>query len=287
MNLDRIVWLAVLLGLVGPTRAGAASSANVKPSLMVEQTSIRPGESFWLGIRLQMAPGWHTYWKNPGDSGLPTRISWTLPAGISAGSIVWPLPSRMPSGPLMSYGYAGDVLLLVRMTPAATIPTGPTTLAARVDWLECEEACLPGRADLTLDLQVRPEPPAINTDAAVLFAATRRRLPVRPSDWHLTAHAAPSAIALLVTPPASLAEVASEAYFFAEDAEVVDYAARQPVIRTRSGIRLDLARAPNANQPAIALRGVLVLGTGSESRAIQIDLPVRSEPVPTQDYPAP
>ncbi|MGH9886217.1 MAG: protein-disulfide reductase DsbD domain-containing protein, partial [bacterium] len=135
--------------LTVPAILHAAPSRNVRATLVTEAASIQPGQPFQVGLRLEMAPEWHTYWKNPGDSGLATRIRWTLPEGWSAGPLQWPIPQRIAAGPLMSFGYEHAVFLLTEMTPPRGVASGTTVrIAARADWLECKEACLPGRADL-------------------------------------------------------------------------------------------------------------------------------------------
>ena len=108
-----------------------------------------------MALRLKAIPGWHTYWRNPGDSGEPTRIEWRLPRGFSAGEIEWPVPSRIPVGPLMNFGYHGEVLLLTRLVPPADLPAGrPVTLRAKANWLVCEVKCIQEEAELTLTLPV-------------------------------------------------------------------------------------------------------------------------------------
>ena len=169
------VWVLALAaqGMVGP--AGAAGTPpnptasppapqseagpRVRVELVAERLGIEPGGSFWLGLRQQIAPGWHTYWENPGDSGEPASIDWSLPPGFSAGPIVWPHPERIPAGPFMSYGYEGEVLLLTRVTaPAGLVPGTPVTLRARARWLVCEKECIPEEAALDLTLPVASGP---------------------------------------------------------------------------------------------------------------------------------
>jgi thiol:disulfide interchange protein DsbD len=169
----------VLTLAVGSSRALAQSppGRHTKASLLSETDAVRPGQPLTVGIRLQMEDGWHTYWQNPGDSGLPTRVKWDLPAGFAAGEIQWPFPIRFRSGPLVNYGYEHEVLLPVEIRVPASVPAYPVRIAARVDWLECQEACLPGRAELSLSLPVRPAaPPGAH---AAVFAKARRRLPRR------------------------------------------------------------------------------------------------------------
>jgi thiol:disulfide interchange protein DsbD len=247
-----------------------AGSAHVTATLEREHESARPGTAFWVGLRLRMAPGWHTYWKNPGDSGLPTRIAWTLPEGFRAGPIFWPQPERMPAGPVMSYGYAGEVLLLTEVTPPSSMTAGTeATLAARVSWLECREACLPGKADLRLSVSIRAEAPRLSS-ASSAFAATRRRLPEPGAAWTPRAAAEKDRFTLGFRPPAG-ARV-KDAYFFAEEPEVVEYAAAQPLRARADGYEVGLRRATNGPRLPAGLRGVLVVWPDrGEPRALEID----------------
>lgn len=102
---------------------------------------------------------WHTYWKNPGDSGLGTKLTWTLPEGFTAGPIVWPYPRLIPTPPLASYGYDHQALLLVQITPPAQLAAGEVTLRAKASRLMCMDVCIPGKAEVSLTLPVRNETP--------------------------------------------------------------------------------------------------------------------------------
>ncbi len=245
----------------------APKARHTKVSLLAENDAVQPGRPLTLGIRLQMEPGWHTYWRNPGDSGLPTRVRWTLPAGFEAGEIGWPYPIRFPSGPLMNYGYAHEVLLPVeiRVPPA---PDGREVhLAARVDWLECQEVCLPGKEEVSLTLPVRanvhPGP-----DAAA-FADARARLPRSDPGWRFSASRTGEAFSLAVHPARGTA--LADAYFFATTRQLLDYAKPQALERTKAGYRLLLGRDPNG-KAADRLAGVLVVTARGGSRALAVDI---------------
>ena len=106
------VLLAALILLASGAIAAPVRTPHVEAELVAGSTAIEPGKPLTVALRLKMAPGWHTYWRNPGDSGLPTQLSWKLPAGYTAGAIQWPAPERLPAGPLMNFGYEGEVLLL-------------------------------------------------------------------------------------------------------------------------------------------------------------------------------
>jgi thiol:disulfide interchange protein DsbD len=217
-----------------------------------------------------MAEGWHTYWKNPADSGLPTRMAWRLPEGFRAGPLQWPLPRRIAAPPLMSYGYEGEVLLPVEITPPPALsPGSEVRLTGRVDWLECQEACIPGRAELELVLPVRAEAPRPAPATATLFRATRGLLPVPARGWDLKAAAAPGVLALSFRAP----QAPAGAYFFSDKPLVVEYPSPQTLRRVSGGHRLDITRA--ANGPALShLTGVLLVEGGAAPLAVEVDVPV-------------
>jgi len=106
-------------------------------------------------LQITHAPDWHTYWKNPGDSGLATELAWTLPAGVQAGAIAWPAPRKFPIGPLANYGYEGTVLLPVPVTLAPTYAGGPLEVKLQASWLVCRKECIPEEGALTLRIPVR------------------------------------------------------------------------------------------------------------------------------------
>jgi thiol:disulfide interchange protein DsbD len=242
--------------------AAPAPSRHVQAQLVSAVESIRAGEPFQVGLHLRMAPEWHTYWKNPGDSGLPTRLTWKLPEGFSAAPIEWPLPKTFTQGPVTSYGYADEVLLPVAITPPASIAAGTSvTLAARADWLECREACLPGRSELSLVLPVRPEAPRPSAQWGPAFADAR--------GWAFQTRETPDRIVLVIRPPRAQTEI-RQAYFFPDRGQVIDHAAPQSLARVSGGYRLEMTPAPNAARP-LALEGVLVTEGSGGSAAVRVD----------------
>lgn len=170
------VFLALAL-LVHAPRASAASSAvtgHARAELLAHAPDgLKPGAEVWLGLRLQHEAGWHTYWLNAGDSGLPTTLAWTLPPGFTAGDIAWPTPKQLPLGPLMNYGYEGDLLLPVRLRVPADYQGGPVPVRLRADWLICQETCIPEFAEL--DAELAPAPASAH---AALFERARAAAPV-------------------------------------------------------------------------------------------------------------
>src|SRR5262245_55859146 len=137
--------------------AGSALAANTSARLILSQAAARPGETVWAGVHLRMAPSWHTYWENGGDSGAATKIDWTLPAGITAVDILWPVPEKFSSAGLITYVYHLEVLLIVPLTIAPSAPPGTVELKAKASWLECAELCVPGNAQVSAKLTIGSE----------------------------------------------------------------------------------------------------------------------------------
>ena len=120
MRAKFLIWLAALLTLV----AWSASAATTQVTLVLPVDTAKPGDTVLAGIHMRMNPHWHTYWKNPGDAGEATSIQWNLPRGIAAGEIEWPLPNKIVTGPVITYGYDDEVVLLVPLKLDANLAPG-------------------------------------------------------------------------------------------------------------------------------------------------------------------
>ena len=169
---------SLLLALVPICGAAAPAAVVTTPQVRAELVAHAPdgvaaGKPLWLGLKIEHQPHWHTYWKNPGDSGLPTTLQWTLPPGVSAGDIQWPTPVRLPIGPLMNYGYEGTLLLPVSLTVPAGFQENTLQVKLRADWLVCKDVCIPEGGDFTLQLPAQ----AATGGHAALFASARAALP--------------------------------------------------------------------------------------------------------------
>ena len=170
MNMRIAVIGIACAGLAAFTAPAAAQTATALPAfgnsfaahhtqakLILSADTAKPGDTILAGVDLKMEPGWHTYWKNPGDAGEATEIKWSLPPGITAGEIQWPLPEKLPPAEVTTYGYENEVLLLVPLTLASNLPAGPLNLAAKVSWLECKESCIPASSDVQTRLNIGSE----------------------------------------------------------------------------------------------------------------------------------
>ena len=253
---------AVLAGGAGTAIAKAVQTEHVEAELVAERTAAEPGKPLRVGLRLKMDAHWHTYWRNPGDTGLPTTMQWQLPAGFQAGDIEWPAPQRIDVGPFASYGYEGEVVLPVLLTaPAGLAPGTSVRLKARAEWLVCREQCIPGGADLELEMQSaagsEPDP-----RWAGLFARAQSDLPRATGDWHWSAYKTGGRLDLVWLPPAGSA-APSRVQFFPYAEAVIEPAARQALYRLPDGrLRMSLIVSKQLTQMPANIDGVLTTASG-------------------------
>jgi thiol:disulfide interchange protein len=191
--------LLFFLGIISPVFAQEVYQAHTHVRLVSEQNAVVPGRTFWVGLDVIPDDGWHVYWKNPGDAGLPLRIKWQLPSGIKAGDIYWPYPKRINEGPLTSFVYEHEVFLLVPITVDKNFqPSKNVNLHARVTWLACKSECILGRAELNLSLPVETNISGVTFNSfKALFDQTRRNLPSHEGIDHAV-QTAPVRVPILV-----------------------------------------------------------------------------------------
>jgi thiol:disulfide interchange protein DsbD len=229
--------------------------------LVAAYSSLTPGAQVQIALRQDLKDGWHTYWRNPGDSGEATSLQWTLPQGYTVSDIQWPAPMRIATGPLMNFGYEGTVLLPMVLTVPEDAPLGSTvTLTADVSWLVCKDICIPENGRVSLNLPVTPtlDMPAAQHKA---IAAALARVPVTDpaieARWtrvgehvHLSVH-----IPNLGTP--------KQAVFFPYDGALITHAATQTMTYGPQGLSLDLTPGYTLKKPSFKapITGVLQLGT--------------------------
>jgi DsbC/DsbD-like thiol-disulfide interchange protein/cytochrome c biogenesis protein CcdA len=172
--------LALLTLIAAPTHAQKAPANPdnlVKIRLVPERPSVKPGEDIRIAIEQTITPGWHTYWRNPGDSGTAPRVKWALPSGFEAGEIEWPVPEPLPYGPLTNYGYEFSVTLLQTLKAPETLPDGPITLEADVEVLVCKEECIPEYGTYALTLNDPAAPAQSTLDFTQAEAALPQKMP--------------------------------------------------------------------------------------------------------------
>ena len=255
---------ALLLILIGcwcwPAAAlesAPVASARATASLVSEVDSVAAGRPFRIGLRLRLAPGWHTYWQNPGDAGVPPDLDLDLPPGATVSPIDWPVPGRVAEGALMTYAYTGEVLLPVTITPAPG--SGGMIVKAHANWLVCRDICVPEEGDFSLDLAAGAGLPSAQ---APLFAAFDRQAP-RASPWHAVVGGDGT---LLVQGPELSPATVADAWFIPDAAGAIRDGAAQPLTVWQGGFTLAL-RPGKAFRPEDGLSGILSIRdrTGQET----------------------
>ncbi|MDE3115389.1 MAG: thioredoxin family protein [Pseudomonadota bacterium] len=205
--------LALLALAARPAAAQLDQSPRVAARLVAESGEIAPGGTVAVALEEVIRPGWHTYWINPGDAGLPSALQWQLPAGWKADAIAWPYPKRLAVGPVMDYGYEGTVWLLTAVTaPADARPGDVLTLKAQGSWLVCKEICIPEDAALILPLTVSAHPAAPYATLADQFAAARAKLPTA-SPWPVRFARGQSLDLFIAAPSLAVAHPREAAFF--------------------------------------------------------------------------
>ncbi len=263
--------------LVGTASAGPVNSGHLEAELVTQDAGAVPGATIYVALRQKIQPGWHTYWRNPGDAGDATKIVWTLPTGWTAGEIVWPTPEKSRVGPLLDYAYTGEVLLPVPITVPADAKVGSTvTLKAAAAFLVCEQICVPEDAVVTLDLPIVAGAPSPDPKWG---AAVTKALADAPKAAGLKAvfKLDGKVLKLAVTGgPLKGADMAG-AYFYPYSGKVIDHAAEQLIERGPEGLTLSLTPGYDftAGTPPTELAGVLALkGQAYEVTATAGDPPV-------------
>jgi len=261
----------------------------VEARLVSEVESIKPGTQFCVALCLRMEEGWHTYWKNPGESGLPTSIEWDLPEGFIAGDIQWPYPNRFETSGVISFGYEGEVLLLIHFKAPVALKSGMLMrLSAGVDWLACKEECVPGQADLSIELPVREQDPKTDGRWRESFARTRENLPKLFQQWKISAALDEEKIVIQVLPSFSFYRQMADILFFPEQEGIVEYSEPQDVQNFNREYVVEIKRSKIAGTIPNRLKGVLYSSQGwdnlGQNLALRVDVPLhRMKSIPKKE----
>lgn len=274
-------WLAALLLAVSFCSASARAMESVPAvskrtiaSLVSDADNVSPDGTIRLGLRLIQAPGWHTYWRNPGDAGVPAELAFELPPGVTASPVAWPTPQRVSEGPITTFAYTGELLLPVTVHS----PSGALPVTLRASWLVCAAICVPEEAVFTLSIPAGTGAPS---PQAGLFAHAAERTP-RPSPW--PARIDPAGVLRLTGPDLGPTAV-SDAWFAPYQPGRIDLAAPQQLELGEGVLSLGLKPiGPVAPLPVAPMSGVLVL---RDPAGRQSAFDVLAEPGPAVAAPPP
>lgn len=231
-------------------------SPIVKTQLVVNAPASMSANTALAGVQFTIPEHWHIYWLNPGDSGLTTSYQWTLPAGITASEILWPVPERLDVSTLTNYGYSNQVTLPVTLTAQGALQG---EIAVKASWLVCKDVCIPESATLTATLPVQTD------NAAAILQAARNAVPQQS----LSATYSATHDAVTLTVPVADATQVTKAYFFPIDDGIIANNAPQEMTVQNDAIRLSLKRGSAEAVPT--WKGVLVLTRGTLATSYQLD----------------
>ncbi|MGO9546449.1 MAG: protein-disulfide reductase DsbD family protein [Rhodomicrobium sp.] len=258
-NLQITSVLAILLTAFGwgnVMAAGQSPHRHVAADLIAGTTAAAPGKTLTVAVRERLEPGWHTYWVNPGDSGEPTSVEWSLANGLTAGPILWPIPHSIAVGPLVEYGYDDEVLLLTEIHVPEQA-AGSITLSAKVAYLVCKDICVPEETHVQLTLPVANEPAPSEFAGLLVKAKTALPQPL-PGTASYAANPGKGALRLTVSAGPGLFQGVDEARFFPLTWGTVSNPAAQPMTISKEQLLLDLEQGDTKETPD-TLEGLLVL----------------------------
>jgi thiol:disulfide interchange protein DsbD len=279
----------VMVCFAGVARAEIDTrGAAIRLELIAEVRSIQPGQPFRVGLRIHHEPGWHTYWRQPGIVGVPVTLTWTLPAGFSAGPIQWPAPERVKMGALTAWGFEKDVLLMVDITPPAQLAPGSTVpLRAKGAWMACARTCHPGWGDFEISLPVQDGAvPDRAPEHRPLFTAATEALPRELLGWEATVRTgADGKHRLRLQPSQAGIAVPAQAnwYFYPYTPHVHSDEPQKVALLPGGGVELTLSPFPIPEPPADRLEGVIecsALPPGSPRGVFVIHAPWKRHPLP-------
>lgn len=255
--------LAALFASVSPTMAqSVAVTDHARSSLFAEMTGIAPGGTVRLALHQALEHGWHVYWKNPGDSGLPLETDWTAPQGAEVSPVEYPTPERIEIGPLVNYGHEGEPVFIATLTAPLDAAIGSSiNVGLEATWLICAEICVPETGVFSLSLPVVATPD-VNIDAAAVFSAADASRP-RPARAAFRVH--DGALSIRAE---GIGADATGAYFFPEADNVFAPSAPQRFERREDGLVLTVS-AKEFDRPVLI--GVLLVETAEGAKGFAID----------------
>jgi thiol:disulfide interchange protein/DsbC/DsbD-like thiol-disulfide interchange protein len=259
--------LALLVpGLGMAAETAPVSTPRVTATLLSSRDAVQPGERFQVALVQKIAPGWHTYWRNPGDSGEATRLDWTLPAGASAGDIQWPAPKALRVEPLVNFGFEGTVLLPVEIAvPADAKPGDTLSLQANGTWLVCEKICIPEEGAFALDLPIAAAS-VVDEPAQARIDAARATLP-QAAGFKGSLKADGEGLSLALP---GLGAGVTDIRFFPYSDTLIEHAAPQPALTDAGGATLRLTRSSAFKLPSSEVAGVVTFKDTGLPRSLAV-----------------
>ena len=270
-------FLLIILSMI-TADAPLAEEPRFRPlrmELISEFDSIQPGQRFHLGVRQRIAPGYHSYWRNPGTVGMPMQASWKLPPGFTAGDLLWPIPESGKMAAYTIWGYHDEALLATEiMVPTNAVPGTASTFTLAANWMCCGEACFPDNETLSITLPIT-EATRTNTSAHAAISRTLAAQPRSSDRWRVSVSTESDRYELRISPSSGLVRLPTSARFFDYDRQVSSDKG-QAVHRSNNALRITLHQEEHTGDRLPRLRGMLVTDGYWEAglKALAVDIPI-------------
>jgi len=278
------ILISILLLLACSTQAQVVIGDHVDAELVAEMTGIAPGQDTWVALRLDHMENWHTYWKNPGDAGRATEITWTLPEGVTAGDIVWPTPKRIElPADLVDFGYENEIFLLVPLSIPASYQGESLDITANAQWLECEDICIPGGAVVSLSLPVMDATQITPNEQWVeAFSLTRASIPMSNVSFDSTFSISEGNLNILVQATEAVFADASEISFIPGEHRVFNYVSPQEITYQLSSLQLTQEHHPRLSAAPEEITGLLLV-TDESGQQISFEIAATPDGISASD----
>ena len=278
------ILISILLLLACSTQAQVVIGDHVDAELVAEMTGIAPGQDTWVALRLDHMENWHTYWKNPGDAGRATEITWTLSEGVTAGDIVWPTPKRIElPADLVDFGYENEIFLLVPLSIPASYQGESLDITANAQWLECEDICIPGGAVVSLSLPVMDATQITPNEQWVeAFSLTRASIPTSNVSFDSTFSISEGNLNILVQATEAVFADASEISFIPGEHRVFNYVSPQEITYQLSSLQLTQEHHPRLSAAPEEITGLLLV-TDESGQQISFEIAATPDGISASD----
>ena len=267
--LTLLTWLLAMPAFA--SQSIPVDTGKVTASLVSSHDSVAPGQEFYIALRTELDDHWHTYWRNPGDSGEPVQIDWTLPENVTAGAINWPLPRPIPTGPIVNYGFEGTPLFPVKFTVSPNAEIGSViTVISDFYYLVCKDVCIPEQGKVSLPIAVGEpiEDYGWKTEIDAALAASPKRGGIQGA---ITKTGASLEMSFTNLPEGDF----SKAYFFPYEQGIIGHSDPQIITRGADGLRLSTTPDYVWDDPTPKVfGGVLTYETGGTLKGVAVTLAV-------------
>lgn len=281
MNFRNFAFLLILPFLISPVYAETTIKDGVpryvETNLIPEFNHITAGQPFTFAITQNHVDGWHTYWKNPGDSGETTSIQWILPEGLKANEIIYPAPERQPTGPLMNFGFSGQTILLTSIDVPENIKSSSIPISAKISWLVCHDICVPEVKEFSLNLPVAAHE-SISTNPA-LFETARKSIPqLKPWQGMVEEQGENLILTFDAGDDIALLDGASDYFFFPEEWGIIKNAEQQTIALKDNKFAINIMRDTRALSEIETLNGVLTYkDAAGKNQSVALSVPITAK----------